>query len=45
MPRRGETLSFSDFSFRIVQADRRRVHLLEVSRDSSPVADPVTGSD
>jgi len=35
MPRRGEIFSQGGFSFRVVQADRRRVHRLEVTRDAS----------
>ena len=36
MPRRGEAVSSGGFSFRVVQADRRRIHRLEVSRDEAP---------
>jgi magnesium and cobalt transporter len=32
MPRRGESLAFGGFSFKVTQADRRRVHTLEVRR-------------
>jgi len=32
MPRRGETVTFGGFSFKVTQADRRRVHTLEVER-------------
>jgi magnesium and cobalt transporter len=35
MPRRGERIVFEGFSFKVVQADRRRVHVLEVWRDES----------
>ena len=35
LPRRGETLDFSGFRFRVLRADRRRIHSLEVSRVSS----------
>ena len=33
MPRRGEAISSDGFSFRVVQADRRRIHRLEVTRE------------
>jgi len=33
MPRRGESASNGGFSFRVLQADRRRIHRLEVSRE------------
>jgi magnesium and cobalt transporter len=36
MPRRGESVSFQGFHFRVIQADRRRVHTLEVLRDDLP---------
>lgn len=32
LPRRGEALRLQGFQFKVLQADRRRVHLLEVSR-------------
>ena len=32
MPRRGERVEFNGFEFRVVQADRRRVHVLDVTR-------------
>ena len=32
MPRRGESLAYGGFSFKVTQADRRRVHTLEVRR-------------
>ena len=32
MPRRGERVEFNGFEFRVVQADRRRVHILDVTR-------------
>ena len=35
LPRRGEALDFSGFRFRVLRADRRRIHSLEVSRVSS----------
>jgi magnesium and cobalt transporter len=38
LPRRGETLSVGDFRFRVLQADRRRVHLVEVTRGSAAPA-------
>ncbi|MEZ5565580.1 MAG: transporter associated domain-containing protein [Gammaproteobacteria bacterium] len=37
LPRKGEILQFGDFRFRVLLADRRRVHSVEVSR-GSPVA-------
>jgi magnesium and cobalt transporter len=36
LPRRGESLSLNGFRFKVLQADRRRVHLLEVSREATP---------
>ena len=35
LPRRGEALTLGGYVFRVLQADRRRVHLLEVSREST----------
>ena len=35
LPRRGEALTLGGYVFRVLQADRRRVHLLEVSRESA----------
>jgi magnesium and cobalt transporter len=35
MPRRGEHFNFEGFCFKVIQADRRRVHTLEVWRDES----------
>jgi len=35
MPRRGEAVSSGGFRFRVVQADRRRIHRLEVTRDEA----------
>ena len=35
MPRRGERVNFSGFEFKVVQADRRRVHVLDVTRKES----------
>jgi magnesium and cobalt transporter len=32
LPRRGESVSFGGFRFKVLQADRRRVHMLEVTR-------------
>jgi magnesium and cobalt transporter len=34
MPRRGEAISSGGFSFRVVQADRRRIHRLDVTREA-----------
>lgn len=39
MPRRGESVSVDGFHFRVVQADRRRVHTLEVLRQDAPTDD------
>jgi magnesium and cobalt transporter len=39
MPRRGEAISNGGFSFRIVQADRRRIHRLEVTREQVAPSD------
>jgi len=36
LPRRGESIGLSGFSFKVVQADRRRIHRLEVTRDADP---------
>lgn len=36
LPRRGESLHLNGFRFKVLQADRRRVHLLEVSHEASP---------
>jgi magnesium and cobalt transporter len=38
LPRRGESVSLDGFQFRVIQADRRRVHTLEVMREE-PRAD------
>lgn len=35
MPRRGEHFAFAGFGFKVIQADRRRVHTLEVWREES----------
>jgi magnesium and cobalt transporter len=41
MPRRGETVEFDGFSFKVTQADRRRVHTLNVRRvDASSDDEP-----
>ncbi|MDB4307716.1 CBS domain-containing protein [Gammaproteobacteria bacterium] len=39
LPRRGESIVMDDFCFKVAQADRRRVHRLEVTRESSPDSD------
>jgi len=39
MPRRGEAVSNGGFRFRVVQADRRRIHRVEVSREDVALAD------
>lgn len=36
MPRRGEHVRFENFVFKVVQADRRRVHVLDVTREEPP---------
>jgi magnesium and cobalt transporter len=36
MPRRGERVFFNGFEFKVVQADRRRVHVLDVTRAEPP---------
>lgn len=36
LPRRGEQLDFEGFRFRVLRADRRRIHTLEVSRLETP---------
>jgi magnesium and cobalt transporter len=38
MPRRGEALNYDGFRFRILAADRRRIHRLEVSRRAAAEA-------
>lgn len=38
LPRRGETLAFAGFRFKVMQADRRRLHMLEVTREPAPAA-------
>ncbi|MBT8445317.1 MAG: CBS domain-containing protein [Gammaproteobacteria bacterium] len=39
MPRRGEAVEFGGFSFKVTQADRRRVHTLNVRRIDTSTAD------
>ncbi|TFG86409.1 MAG: CBS domain-containing protein [Chromatiales bacterium] len=39
LPRKGETLQLGDFRFRVLQADRRRIQSVEVTRGSSAPAD------
>ena len=39
LPRKGETLQLGDFRFRVLQADRRRVHSVEVTRGVAQPAD------
>ena len=39
LPRRGESITMDDFCFKVAQADRRRVHRLEVTRESPPDSD------
>ena len=34
LPRRGESISLYGFSFKVAQADRRRIHRLEVTREA-----------
>jgi magnesium and cobalt transporter len=38
LPRRGESVSFGGFRFKVVQADRRRVNTLEVTPEAPPPA-------
>jgi magnesium and cobalt transporter len=38
LPRRGESVSFGGFRFKVLQADRRRLHTLEVTRTEAPAA-------
>jgi magnesium and cobalt transporter len=33
LPRRGESISLGGFCFKVIQADRRRIHRLEVTRE------------
>lgn len=39
LPRRGESIVMDDFCFKVAQADRRRVHRLEVTRENAPDSD------
>ena len=39
LPRRGESVSVDGFHFRVIQADRRRVHMLEVLHEEMPADD------
>ncbi len=39
LPRKGEALQLGEFRFQVLQADRRRVHSIEVTRGSSLPAD------
>ncbi len=39
LPRKGEVLQLGEFRFQVLQADRRRVHSIEVTRGSSLPAD------
>jgi magnesium and cobalt transporter len=36
LPRRGESVSFGGFRFKVLQGDRRRLHTLEVALDTPP---------
>ncbi len=38
LPRKGETLQFGEFRFRVLQADRRRIHSVEVTRGPATAA-------
>jgi magnesium and cobalt transporter len=38
LPRKGETLQFGEFRFRVLQADRRRIHSVEVTRGQAEPA-------
>jgi len=44
MPRRGERVFFGGFEFKVVQADRRRVHVLDVIRAKTPPDAETTAS-
>lgn len=44
LPHRGEELEFSNFEFKILRADRRRVRLVRVIRKESVLEKPLTGS-
>jgi magnesium and cobalt transporter len=39
LPRRGETVTVGDFCFKVLQADRRRIHSIEVTRRASSAGD------
>jgi magnesium and cobalt transporter len=40
LPKRGDAVTIGDFRFRIVRADSRRVHTLQVERIAPPAASP-----
>jgi magnesium and cobalt transporter len=42
LPRRGEIVASNGFQFKVLQSDRRRVHVLEVRHDDSPQDDQAT---
>jgi hemolysin (HlyC) family protein len=42
MPRRDEHVNFNGFEFKVVQADRRRVHVLDVTRKESTTVSGTT---
>jgi magnesium and cobalt transporter len=44
LPRRGETVALGDFQFRVLQADRRRIHSVEVTRRASSAEDGDTAA-
>jgi len=44
MPRRGEQVSFAGFEFKVAQADRRRVHVLDVTREKMPTDTETTAA-
>jgi len=44
MPRRGERVLFGGFEFKVVQADRRRVHVLDVIRQETPADTEATAT-
>ncbi len=44
MPRRGECVFFDGFEFKVAQADRRRVHILEVTRAEPPADTGLTAA-
>ncbi len=35
LPRRGETLDFGGFKFKVTRSDRRRIHAVEVVRSAT----------